>query len=197
MLAAMRLIICFATLLLSLDGLTTPPAKLAICASCHGLNGVATQKEYPNIAGQSANYLLKQLQDYQNKTRTSAIMQAFVMGLTEKEMLELSKYYSNISQNTSHHTATSHKSGEILYKIGNRSKGVTACIACHGPKGQGNDPAKYPKLSGQHQDYLEDQLHAFKHQTRKNDPKAIMQKISAHLSDKEIRDLISYIQQLP
>ena len=196
MLTSMRLITCFAIFLLSFNGLATPPAKLGVCASCHGLDGIATQKQYPNLAGQSANYLLKQLQDYQQKTRTSAIMQAFVIGLSEKEMLELSKYYSNLNEKTSQKTGKTSKTGEILYKVGNRSKGLTACIACHGPKGLGNDPAKYPKLSGQNAAYLEDQLHAFKVHSRNNDPKAMMRKVSKNLSETEIKDLVSYIEEL-
>jgi cytochrome c553 len=197
MLTHMRLIIFFAALVFYMNCQANLPEKLAICASCHGLDGRAKQQDYPHLAGQSANYLLKQLRDYQTKTRASAIMQAFVIGLSEKEMLELSKYYSNLPQNSSPKSDKTSKSGEILYKIGNREKKITACIACHGPKGNGNDAAKYPNIRHQQADYLKNQLQAFHHQIRKNDPKGIMRTLSKQLSDQDMVDLVTYLQQLP
>jgi len=192
----MRTAIFIMTIIISFKGWTAPPPKLGICASCHGLDGQATQSGYPNLAGQSANYLLKQLQDYRNKTRSSAIMQAFASTLTEKEMIEMSKYYSKITPKTSPQRKVSAVKGELLYKIGNRRQGITACIACHGPKGQGNDAAKYPNLSHQDAEYLGATLKAFHDKQRQNDPQQIMQMTAAKLHQADIDALVVYLQQL-
>jgi cytochrome c553 len=192
----MRFIIFLATFFCYQNLYANLPEKLTICASCHGMDGIAKQNDYPNLAGQSANYLFKQLLDYKSQTRSSAIMQAFVMTLSEKEMLELSKYYSKLPQISSSKISKPTKYGEILYKIGNRSKGIAACIACHGPNGHGNDPAKYPNISHQQPSYLKIQLLAFKHKKRSNDPKAMMRNLSEHLSELDIDELINYLQKL-
>lgn len=191
----MRTFIYFLSII-SFQTLATPPAKLGICASCHGMDGQATQPGYPNLAGQSANYLFKQLQDYRSKARNSAIMQAFSQSLTDKEMLEMSKYYSKIEQKASPNPVSSHRRGEILYKIGDKRQGIAACIACHGPRGQGNDAAKYPNLSHQDPNYLQAQLQAFHDKQRHNDTRQMMQTTAAKLSKADIEALVAYLQQL-
>jgi cytochrome c553 len=167
--------------------------KLAVCASCHGIQGQSPQDIWPNLAGQSPQYLLKQLQDYQTGKRTSVVMQTYAKLLNEKEMSELSKYYSSQIIKSSAKFKKPQSKAELLYKIGNSQQKVPACIACHGLNGQGNGPAKYPKLSQQHQTYLEQQLKAFKTKERQNDPHQIMQDISSRLSESDIQELSDYL----
>lgn len=167
--------------------------KLPLCATCHGPEGHAPQSMWPHLAGQSQPYLYKQLKDYQEKRRASAIMQTYASLLSENEMIELSKFYSRQPEKSSSKSLKVHKSAENLYKVGRFKDKIPACIACHGVHGQGNGPAKYPKLSHQNQKYLEDQLRAFKTQQRQNDPQHIMQDISSRLSETDIKDIAHYL----
>jgi hypothetical protein len=170
--------------------------KLPICATCHGMNGQSTQEIYPNLSNQSSEYMIKQLLDFKYNRRISPLMQAYASLLSDQEISELSKYYSKQQQKASQATKSTNKKGEQLYKIGNFKKKMPACIACHGPEGHGNDPAKYPNISHQHASYLMLQLEAFKKHQRTNDPHQIMQDISKKMHKSEMQDIIEYLQTL-
>jgi cytochrome c553 len=170
--------------------------KLPVCATCHGLDGAAPQEIWPNLSGQSQNYMLKQLLDFKHNRRISPVMQTYAALLNEQEMLELSKYYSKKTLKASLPDSNTNKKGKELYRVGNFKKKIPACIACHGPSGNGNDPAKYPKISQQHPAYLLQQLKAFKQHQRTNDPHKIMQDISSKLDDAEIRSIVKYLKTL-
>ena len=167
--------------------------KLPLCATCHGTDGYAPQKIWPHLAGQSQQYLYKQLQDYQQGRRVSSIMQTYASLLSEKEMLELSKYYSMLPEKSTISSKPPSAKAETLYKVGRSKQKIPACIACHGVHGQGNGPAKYPKISQQHQAYLQEQLKAFKTKQRQNDTQHIMQDISSRLSEEDIKDISHYL----
>jgi cytochrome c553 len=96
--------------------------------------------------------------------------------------------------------------GERIYRAGNEDSGVPACIGCHGPKGNGNAPAGWPRLAGQHAGYTATQLELFRlaaqypddaSRGRRNDGEArIMRDVSANLTDREIQAVSAYIQGL-
>lgn len=173
------------------------PEKLPLCASCHNLNGISKNPSWPNLAHQSPKYMAQQLKDYQSGKRVSAIMQTYAKLLADKDIDALSKYYANqaLPKNITI-SKPSNSKGLALYKLGNYKKGIPACSACHGPKGLGNDPAKYPLIAFQNKSYLVQQLHAFKQKERNNDPAAIMQQISQRLCEQDIKDVIEYIESL-
>lgn len=83
-----------------------------------------------------------------------------------------------------------------MYKGGKVSTKVTSCASCHGPTGTGNDPAKFPKLSGQHVTYLTDQLKMFRSGERANDAGQMMRNIAEKMSDKDIKAVAEYISGL-
>lgn len=170
--------------------------KLTICATCHGMDGQSTQEIYPNLSTQSSEYMLKQLYDFKHNRRISALMQPYANLLSDQEMAELSKYYSKQTQKASQTQKQINKNGEQLYKIGNFKKKMPACIACHGPQGHGNGPAKYPNISKQHASYLLLQLEAFKNHQRTNDPHQIMQDISHKMNKSDMQDIIEYLKTL-
>ena len=68
--------------------------KSAPCAACHGPNGISVSPEFPNLAGQYADYLQTALTHYKNGKRKNPIMQAQVANLTHKDMLDLAAYFS-------------------------------------------------------------------------------------------------------
>ena len=165
------------------------PEKLSLCMTCHGKDGIALQPTWPNLNGQSKNYMLKQLQDYKSNKRIAPLMQPYAKLLSDKEMLELAQFYANLPYQTS----KSHKSHR-LYQQGDAKKRIPACSACHGPNALGNDFAKFPKLAGQNAEYLLSQLQAFKKHQRQNDSFHMMQDISQRMTLKDMQDISDYLQ---
>jgi len=70
------------------------PAKLQMCAGCHGADGNSLVPTYPKLAGQHSKYLEKQLKDFRDGFRKDAVMQSFVKNLTDQDIRELADYYS-------------------------------------------------------------------------------------------------------
>jgi cytochrome c553 len=75
----------------------TAPARVALCGSCHGKNGVGITGDYPTLAGQHADYLARALHEYAHGDRKNAIMPNFVNGLTDEDISQLAEYYSSQS----------------------------------------------------------------------------------------------------
>jgi len=179
--------------------------KSAACASCHGADGNSPAPTFPKIAGQNERYLLKQLKDYQSGARQNGIMSGMVAGKTEQELEDLAAYFS--SQTITQGATKKHllNLGEKIYRGGNPESGVAACIACHGPKGEGVVLAGFPALSGQYTNYVSAQLKAFraagrgdfKGDKRSNDGESkMMQEIASRLTDAEIEAVSSYVSGL-
>ena len=70
--------------------------KSAACAGCHGANGMAGNKNYPNLAGQNEGYLIKATKDYRDGNRKDPMMASFVKGLSDADIANLSAYYSSL-----------------------------------------------------------------------------------------------------
>lgn len=173
--------------------------KTETCVACHGELGNSVVPNWPKLAGQHESYLVTQLKAFQqgeNGPRHDASMYAMVAGLSEQDIADISVYYSKQEQSEGHAKEAYVALGERLYRGGNIETGVPSCMACHGPRGMGNAPAKYPRVSGQHAEYTEIQLKAFKAGTRKNDPSGMMQKIASRMSDEEMKAVSSYLEGL-
>ena len=168
--------------------------KSAACAACHGADGNSLVPTYPSLAGQSANYIAKQLADFKSGNRNDPIMAGMVAGLSQEDMDDLAAYFA--VQNTQAGTGESNAAGHKLYFGGDAAKGITACIACHGVTGKGMKQAGFPSLTGQSKDYLKKQLASFRDGTRGNDNSAIMRNISIKLSDADIDAVSQYITSL-
>ena len=78
----------------SAEPVGTPPEKAATCVACHGKNGVGTMGEYPNLAGQHADYLAQSLNDYRLGKRKNPIMQPFAQQLSQDDIQALAKFFS-------------------------------------------------------------------------------------------------------
>ena len=171
-------------------------AKSAVCVACHNPDGNSTNPTYPKLAGQSADYMTKQLVEFKSGVRVNPIMVGMVAALTPQDMEDLSAYFA--SQQIARGAADSAlaPAGEALFRGGNLSSGVSACMACHGATGAGNPAAKFPALAGQHNVYIETQLKAFRAMERANDAGQMMRGVAAKLTDQEIKAVSSYIQGL-
>ena len=174
-------------------------AKSAVCSACHGADGKALQPTYPNLAGQHASYIAKQLTNYRDGDRVNALMSGQAANLTDQDILDLSAYFASMSPIqgvASDEDPEALKLGENIYRGGITSVAVAACTACHGPAGLGNGPAGYPTLGGQNAEYTADQMRYWREASRANDPNAIMRTLSHRLTDKEILSVSNYIAGL-
>ena len=181
---------------------------VATCSACHAADGNSASDMFPKIAGLGERYLLKQLQDIQSQSRPVPEMAGQLDGKSAQDLEDMAAFYASQPMQLSGAKALEVKlnSGETvdglalgknLYRAGNPEYGVPACSGCHSPRGLGNAPASFPRLSGQHAAYIEKQLKAFRAGERVNDGEAsTMRSISRGLSDSEIKALAAYIAGL-
>ena len=192
--------------------------KAASCAGCHGEDGNSMMPGFPKLAGQHQGYLLKQLQAFKGGARISPMMAPLAMGLDDKSMAEIADYYSSqkISKNPAPALPANDdddapaktdeqkkaeldnliEQGSDLYRNGNLSREVSACVACHGPYAEGNKPASYPSLHSQHADYLIKTLTDFKNGQRSNNRENMMHMIATKMTDEDIKAVSYYISTM-
>lgn len=171
-------------------------AASAVCAGCHGVDGIAAITNYPNLAGQGAPYIFKQLMDFKSGARENAVMQGMVANLTEEAMHNLAAYYAEMSPSELMSSPDNLETGKQIFLGGITAIQVPACTACHAPDGAGNDAAKFPRLSGQHAEYIVSALQNFRSGARANDPGKMMQMVAKRMSDDEIAAVANYVQGL-
>ena len=171
-------------------------AKSALCATCHGADGNSQLSINPKLAGQNASYLVKQLMDYKSGARANPTMTAMVAALTDQDVLDIAAWYSSQQVSLLGADPETLELGETLYRAGIKDLSVAACSACHSPTGNGNGPAGFPSLSGQHSEYTLLQLKAFRAGERQNDSSAVMRSVVERLTDKELEALASYVSGL-
>jgi cytochrome c553 len=180
-------------------------AKAITCMACHGPEGISANPLWPNIAGQSATYIVTQLTAFrdgalnpQAAERYDALMSPQSLALTDEDIRNLAVYFESLPAPAQAvaNPGTVDK-GEALYRGGDMADGTAACLACHGPTGRGNPAANYPALQGQHAVYTAKQLNDYANGTRTSDGKtSVMRDIAARLSKDDIDALASYVQGL-
>ena len=166
----------------------------AVCAACHSNDGSRGSAANPIIQGQHPDYLVKQLTEFKTGKRDNPIMRAIAQPLSEADMKNVAAFYA--SKQAKPGFAKNKELallGEKLYRGGIADRNVPACTGCHSPNGAGI-PAQYPRLAGQHADYIQTQLVAFRSGTRQNNP--VMSGVSAKLNDREIKALSDYVAGL-
>lgn len=190
---------CLPALVLAAGDPAAGKGKAGTCVACHSEDGNSVNPIWPKLAGQYENYLVKQLKDLragQQGPRYDPVMSPMAANLSDQDIADLAAYYASQKQTPGKAQQDLVAVGERIYRGGNKATQVTACIACHGPDGSGNDAANYPRLSGQHAQYIELQLRAFREGKRKNSANGMMETISHHLSEPEIKAVSSYIEGL-
>lgn len=165
------------------------PRLQATCAHCHGPEGRADNGLYPSLAGLSALYLEKQLRAFASGERNHAQMSPLAAGLTPEQITDLADYYER--QRAAERALTDRSPAPT--RQGQKIVTDRACSACHGEKLQGGVPG--PRLAGQGQGYLEDQLMAYKKGTRR-DPTGAMNTMVGTLSEQDIRLVAAYLAGL-
>jgi cytochrome c553 len=194
--AATCVLVGSATVALAAGDATAGKQKSASCAACHNADGNSTNGEWPKLAGQGAKYAAKQLREFKSGERANAIMSGMAAPLSDQDMEDLAAYFASQTITGGEADPELVALGQALYRGGNLASGVSACSACHGPNGAGNPEAGFPALGGQHAQYTETQLKAFRSMERANDAGQMMRNTAMRMTDAEIKAVASYIQGL-
>jgi len=173
---------CFGATPVSAADIKAGEQKAASCAGCHGSKGQSSNPQWPNLAGQQSTYLVNQLNAFKAGTRNNPIMQGIAANLGAEDITNIAAYFSSLQ-------AVSAGGYPALVKSGQSEAAV--CLGCHGAAAQGN--GQFPRLAGQHPEYLIKQLKSFKEGARKNGP---MQAIAANLTEESIDELAAYLGSL-
>ncbi|MFS8055608.1 c-type cytochrome [Rhizobium sp. BR 317] len=162
------------------------------CAICHGPTGVS-RADSPNLAGQYASVIYKQLRDFKDGVRTNAVMSPFAAKLSEQDMQDLAAYYSYLPRLPSYHPA-----GEIpvprIVAGGAPTRGIAPCGSCHGSI---ENKLGSPWLEGQSELYLKTQLLAFVSGLRRNDISEQMRNVARAMTLEEIDEAAKYYASKP
>jgi cytochrome c553 len=164
------------------------------CAICHGAEGESSTPLFPRLAGQHADYVARQLADFQSGRRKSPVMAPMARELSAADMQAIGRWFE--SKPTHAHAVADPAlaaQGRSVYERGIPAAGVPACRKCHGVQGEGTDTL--PRVGGQHAAYLENQLRAFLKRERTNDNE-VMQTIASRIGDAELRAVSSYMSGL-
>ncbi|KQU67112.1 cytochrome C [Rhizobacter sp. Root16D2] len=165
-----------------------------VCAACHSADGSRGSPANPILQGQHPEYLVKQLAEFKEGKRDNPIMKGMASTLSEDDMRNVAAFYA--SKDAKPGFAKNKESvalGEKIYRGGIADRAIPACSGCHSPTGAGL-PVQYPRLRGQHSDYTEAQLVAFRSGLRKNSAQMIG--VAAKMNDKEIKAVADYIAGL-
>ena len=168
-----------------------------VCSTCHGVNGNSVSPQYPKLAGQSEEYVMAQLKSFENHLRTDRlaieIMSGMSRDISAQQAKDIAEYFSiqTLIKDVKK-TSVNVSKGKDIFENGILDRGITACATCHGPEAKGQ--FAYPRLAGQHKEYLVKQLHVFKEtQGRPNTP---MEFVIKNLSEKEIDQVSTYLSIL-
>lgn len=161
-----------------------------VCVACHTADGSRGSPANPILAGQHPEYLAKQLAEFKAGKRKNAVMQGMAATLSEEDIRNVSAFYAS---KTAKPGFAKNKDtvalGQKIWRGGIAERNVPACAGCHSPTGAGM-PAQYPRIGGQHGDYVEAQMVAFRSGARANN--AVMIGVAAKMNDKEIKAVSDY-----
>ncbi|OGB50194.1 MAG: cytochrome c, class I [Burkholderiales bacterium RIFOXYD2_FULL_59_8] len=161
------------------------------CFLCHGESGESSSEIFPKLAGQHANYIAKQLENFKSGIRKSTAMADMSSRLSADDMLALGQYFESKPVEPEVVKDTDLAAvGRYLFNSGNKYSGVPACASCHGKDGLGS--ANLPRLAGQYASYIETQLTLFNQRERTND-NAVMHAIVSKMTPLEMAAVATYI----
>jgi len=165
-----------------------------VCVACHANDGSRGSPANPIIQGQHPEYLVKQLTEFKAGKRNNPIMRGIASALSPEDMKNVAAFYATKQAKPGFaKNKETVQLGEKIYRGGIAERSIPACAGCHSPTGSGI-PAQYPRLAGQHADYAEAQLIAFRGEVRNNSPQMVG--IAAKMNDREIKAVTDYIAGL-
>jgi len=173
--------------------------KLAVgvCGTCHGVQGNSQQPKFPRLAGQSANYLAAQLKAFRGQSRGDPDALGYMWGmasqLDDATIDALARYYSGQrAERSASGRSELATRGKEIYEHGIESEGVPACAGCHGPDAHGI--ADFPRLAGQHSQYILKQLGSFQTNMRNV---AVMHGVAQNLRLAQMQAVAAYLESQP
>jgi len=179
------------------DDASAGQAKSAICAACHGADGNSVVPNWPKLAGQHTEYMVRQVNLIKSGARSVPEMSGIVAMMSDQDLRDISAWFSSQTNNGGVAERSAVVLGQRIYRAGNVGTGVPACMSCHGPAGEGNPLSGYPALAGQHAMYTSKMLTGFRagdHWGNDDSPSMVMNGVTARLTNEEIEAVASYIQ---
>lgn len=171
-----------------------------VCSACHGLDGNSISPAFPRLAGQQAAYIVSQMTNFRSHQRIDPPGSQYMWGLsrhlTDEQIAGLGEYYSKQEPHRATATGADPKrlaAGKEIFDKGVPGENVIACMACHGPKGQGIEA--FPRLAYQHADYIVKQLDIF--QKTQGRPGTPMEAVSHPLTGEDKEAVAAYLQAFP
>jgi cytochrome c553 len=171
-----------------------------VCSNCHGITGTAISPNVPNLAGQLEAYLVKQLHEFKSHSRSDPVGFEYMWGisrnLTDKQIGELATYFAaqQPRPQSVEGKAEEIAAGTPIFTSGLPDQQIPPCASCHGAEGLGN--AAFPRLAGQHADYIIKQLTVFQ-RTNERPGSSVMNTVAHNLTRKNITNVAAYLQALP
>lgn len=173
------------------------PPQVAACVSCHGVRGEGSPA-FPPLAATGSAYLQAQLDAFASATRANAIMGPIAKALTAAQRADVSAWFASLPSPLSGgkpETADPQDAGAWLAQRGRWEKGVPACAQCHGASGLGVGDA-FPPIAGLSAAYMQEQIAAWKADSRPPGPLGLMKTVAAQLSDEDVTAVAAYYAKL-
>jgi cytochrome c553 len=171
-----------------------------VCSNCHGPTGNSVSPNFPNLAAQQAVYLAAQLHAFKGHSRMDPAGFEYMWGLshdlTDKQIQELAAHFAGQKLERQRIEGKPERiaAGKAIFTSGLPDQSVPACSSCHGPDGMGN--AAFPRIAGQHVDYLVKQLNVFQ-RTNQRPAGAVMKTVAHQLTRQNIENVAAYLQAMP
>lgn len=177
---------------------TAGQAKAAVCGACHGMDGNSIAPQFPKLAGQNAQYIVRQLTNFKSGKRQNPIMLGMATPLSTQDMRDVAAYFASKTSLPGVADQALVERGQTLFREGDTARGIPACMACHSIDGRGNPGAMYPQLAGQHAQYIEATLKAWHDGTSwgTSAHAQIMPSIAKRLNAGDIAAVASYVEGL-
>ena len=172
--------------------------KMQMCAGCHNLPGYQASfpeiYKVPKIAGQNAKYIVSALSAYKKGERKHPSMRAIATTLSDQDMADIAAYYEQLDKGAAAPAAPAEAPADIAKLLTKAN-----CESCHGKNFSTPIDPSYPKLAGQHADYLYVALKAYQtdHNPRVGRSNAIMMGMARPFTHAEIKSLAGYLSSLP
>jgi cytochrome c553 len=172
----------------------TGKTRSYFCQGCHGETGMSAEDMIPNLAGQYADYIVKQIRNFRSGARTHQIMNAMSKTINDAELVDIAAFFSSQKKMQGSGTGD-YPVAKNLFLNGDAGRDIPPCMSCHGENGKGQAPDVpiYPVIGGQHKAYLRAQLMNWRSGERSNSPDGVMNKVANKLTDAEIEALTAYI----
>jgi len=171
-----------------------------VCSLCHGIDGRATNPNFPNLAAQQSTYFMAQMKEFRGHNRLDPAGFEYMWGLsrslTDDQIKGLADYFSAQAPASPGRTNDPDliARGRVIFEKGVPEKNIPPCSVCHGPQAQGNE--QFPRLAHQHADYLVKQLKVFQ-RTDERPEGSIMKTIAHDLTPRNMADVAGYLQEFP